>query len=77
MDVYLNSRMNGRIIARKDIVDNQTSGFYHCTNRYVHRTFLCGIDELTGQIILGENGIHHIYVNNRAKYHSSQQSDNA
>ena len=34
-------------IARRNIVDNETPGFYHCTNRCVRRTFLCGIDELT------------------------------
>jgi len=34
-------------IARRNIVDNETPGFYHCTNRCVRRTFLCGVDELT------------------------------
>jgi len=36
-------------IARRDIVDSETAGFYHCTNRCVRRTFLYGIDELTGK----------------------------
>ena len=36
-------------VARRNIVDRETPGFYHCTNRCVRRTFLCGIDELTGK----------------------------
>ena len=36
-------------IARRDIVDTEIPGFYHCTNRCVRRTFLCGLDELTGK----------------------------
>ena len=36
-------------IARRNLDDNKTAGFYHCTNRCVRRTFLCGFDELTGK----------------------------
>ena len=34
-------------IARKNIVDNETAGFYHCTNRCVRKSFLCGFDEFS------------------------------
>ena len=36
-------------IPRVEIVDKETPGFYHCTNRCVRRAFLCGEDETTGQ----------------------------
>ena len=34
---------------RRELIDNTTAGFYHCTNRCVRRAYLCGYDEDTGQ----------------------------
>lgn len=35
--------------ARRDIVDRQEVGVYHCISRCVRRAFLCGVDALSGK----------------------------
>jgi hypothetical protein len=35
--------------ARREIVDSQQVGVYHCVARCVRRAFLCGWDQLSGK----------------------------
>ena len=41
--------MNIMAIPRKQLVDKDKPGFYHCTNRCVRRAYLCGTDEYSGK----------------------------